>query len=240
MAKKLWPKIVITCRTEYTDSNINYINCFLPTISDPPSFYKANEYYEEVKICKFNALKDKYLTDYYKNALYQIFLDKDPDTKETKTIYEEIFKRFEEGNAQMVKKNKKLAGYEEEKTVIQTMKGTVRGKAMMESEHSVKHAMPSRQTYVPNYDYTPKYAMPTQSRKVQPMSSPDTRNERNMPCKSDLPERWTREILSMDEWDDITNILKLGELVKLRTNDFETYLHSDHMALFYREERSDK
>jgi hypothetical protein len=120
-----------------------------------------------------------------------------------------------------------------------TMKGTVQGR-VVESVRTRQHAMESPPKFVYKFDMTTKYALPTQARVTQPKTVVLSKNEGDYSRLSDLPERWTREILSMEEWDVITDILKLGEGVKLRTNDFQTYLDSDNMALFFREQRSEK
>ncbi len=120
-----------------------------------------------------------------------------------------------------------------------TMKGTVQGR-VVESVRTRQQAMESPPKFVYKFDMTAKYALSTQARVTQPKSVVLSKNEGDYLRLSDLPERWTREILSMEEWDVITDILKLGEGVKLRTNDFQTYLDSDNMALFFREQRSEK
>jgi hypothetical protein len=119
------------------------------------------------------------------------------------------------------------------------MKGTVQGR-VVESVRTRQQAMESPPKFGYKFDMTAKYALPTQARVTQPKTVVLSKNEGDYSRLSDLPERWTREILSMEEWDNITAILKLGEGVKLRTNDFQTYLDSDNMALFFREQRSEK
>jgi hypothetical protein len=70
--KKLWPKVIVTCRSEFTDGRMDHYKWFMPEICGA-EHYSAFDYLYELKIAPFTSQKDDYFNMNYLQALKRVF-----------------------------------------------------------------------------------------------------------------------------------------------------------------------
>jgi len=91
--KTNFPKVIITCRTEYLMSFSGYETLFYPEISSYPSHYFSKEYYFEVKIESFEGKKEEYIRKVYERAVGHLWIKGLYNSENWKKIRDQLFEK---------------------------------------------------------------------------------------------------------------------------------------------------